>query len=81
MNKSEALVVMHEILGALRESVIISGVSLDYLGSEISKSPGGCQIKMICDFDDCAHKRIQPILDMRNLRIDEKKGTVIIFSP
>lgn len=78
MNKFDALLVMHEILDVLRESVIISGVSLEYLGS---KSPEAFQIKMKWDLDDYSRKRIQPILDKRNLKLEVMKDIVVIYSP
>jgi hypothetical protein len=81
LNKSEASAVLHEILGVLGESVNINRVSLDYSGSKTSKSAEDFLINMKCDLDDIARKRIQPILDRRYLRIEEKEGTVVIYSP
>jgi hypothetical protein len=68
---------MHEILGALRESVLISGVSIDYLWSNASK---GFQIKMICQLDEYSRKLIQPVLEKFNLKMDLTTGTVLISS-
>jgi hypothetical protein len=81
MNRSEALAVMHELMETLRESVIISGVSLDFTDSKTPKAHYSCQIKMNCDLDDFSRQRIQPILDMRNLKIEDAKGAVVIYSP
>jgi hypothetical protein len=80
MDRAEALAVMHEIFGALRESVIASGVSLDYSGPKISKDPEDILIKMKCNLDDYSRECIQPILDKRNLKLEAKKGTVVIYS-
>jgi hypothetical protein len=52
VNKSEALAIMPEVLGVLRESVLISYVSLDFECSKISKSPEDYLIKLKCDLDD-----------------------------
>ena len=62
--------------------MIINRVSLGYSGSKTSKSAEDFLIKMKCDLDDCARKRIQPILDERaSLKIEETKGNVVIYSP
>jgi hypothetical protein len=81
VNKSEALAVMHEVLGVLRESVLISGVSLDFAGSKISKSPEDYLIKLKCDLDDSSRKLIEPILDKRNLKIEVIEDAVMIYLP
>lgn len=75
MDRRETLFVMHEILVALEESVIISGVSLDSL-----KCPEDYQIKMKCDLDEGSRKSIQPILDKHKLKICQQKGTLTIIS-
>jgi hypothetical protein len=80
LDKFEVSAVLHEILGVLGESVNISFVSLDYSGSKFSKASEDFLIKMRCDLDDCARKRIQPILERHNLIIEEKKGTLVINS-
>jgi hypothetical protein len=81
VNKSEALAVMHEVLDALRESVLIAGVSLDYSNSKTSKPPEDVLIRIKCDLDDLSRKRIEPILDKHNLKLEVTKDTVLIYSP
>jgi hypothetical protein len=72
--KTEALAVMHELLELLKESVLISGVSLDYLGSKIANSPEGFQLKITCNLDKCSRASIKPILERHNLCIREDKN-------
>ena len=62
MNKSEALSVLHEIAEALKESGMISGVSIDPSFTKVSKAPEGFTIKMLCDLDIDSWDRIQPVL-------------------
>jgi hypothetical protein len=77
--KSEALAVLHELLDALKESVLISGVSLDCLGSRITSSPEGFQIKMNCNLDKYSREIIKPILESHKLSIKEDKNYILIF--
>jgi hypothetical protein len=81
LNKSEALNVMHEILAACNESLIINSVSLDCHGPLNCMSFDGFKITMKCDLNDCSRRCIQPILDKRNLTIEETQGNVLIYSP
>ena len=78
LNKAEALNVLHEILDVLKESVLISCVSLDYSGSKNSEN---FTIKMECNLDDYSRKQIESILDKHNLKIEAKENTVLIYSP
>ena len=52
LKKQEALDVMHEVLAVLRESVLITSVSLDGRCSRVSKDPenGGFIIRMRCNW-------------------------------
>jgi hypothetical protein len=77
--KSEALAVLHELLDALKESVLIGGVSLDCSGSGIANSPEGFQIKINCNLDKYSREIIKPILQSHKLSIREDKNYILIF--
>ena len=80
MNRAEASAVLHEVLAVCNGSLAITSVSLNYsYSSLICQTYVGYQIKMKCDLDDGNRKCIQPILDKHNLKIDEMKGTVVIY--
>ena len=79
MNKTEALAVLHEIRDALKESAIISCVSLD--GSQVSHiSTGGYEIKMKCELDSVSRGIINGILKKYELYLKEQGGYVILRS-
>jgi hypothetical protein len=80
MNKSEALVVLHEICDSLKESVIMDSVSLDDLAKESFANSGSCEIKMRCELDDCSKNKLKPILDGHDLAIKQEDGFVTIYS-
>ena len=77
--KPEALAVMHELLDALKESVLISGVSLDCSGSKKANSPEGFQIKMNCNLDKYSREIIKSILQRHRLTIREDTNCVLIL--
>lgn len=80
MNKPEALSVLHEIAGALRESTLISSVSLDQHIS-LTKDPKdeSYHIRIKCDLDNYSRKSLKPILNKHNLILKEEKGYIVIF--
>ena len=79
MNKSEALVVLHEFYDACKESVTASCVSLD--GSPVSHIfTGGYQIKMKCELDSCSRDILKGIIKKHNLAMREQNGYVILQS-
>lgn len=80
MKKQEALDVMHDVLGVLRESVIISGVSLDKRCSRVSKHPDndGFIIRMRCSMDSYSANCLKPTLEKYGLVMCEENGFVII---
>jgi hypothetical protein len=79
MNKSEAFAVLNEIRNALKESAVVSCVSLD--GSQISHiSTGGYEIKMKCELDSVSRDIISSVLKRNELHMKEQNGYVILRS-
>ena len=79
MNKTEALAVLSEIRDALKESMVVSCVSLD--GSQISHIlSGGYEIKMKCELDSVSRGIINSILKKYEVYIKEQNGYVILRS-
>ena len=79
MNKTEALAVLSEIRDALKESMIVSCVSLD--GSQVSHIlTGGYEIKMKCELDSVSRGIINGILKKYELYLKEQGGYVILRS-
>ena len=79
MNKSEALAVLGEIRDALKNSEVLSCVSLD--GSQVSHvSTGGYEIKMKCEFDSVSKDAINGVLKRNELYMKEQNGYVIFRS-
>ncbi len=79
MNKTEALDVLNEIRGSLKESAIVSCVSFD--GSQVSHiSTGGYEIKMKCELDSVSRDAINNILRKHELYMKEQSGYVILRS-
>jgi len=79
LNKSQALVAIHEILKVLNESVTISGVSLDPSFTKVSKVPDGFVIKVLCDLDADSRDNLKPVLEKYKLGLEESKGCVVIL--
>jgi hypothetical protein len=79
MNKSEAFAVLNEIRNALKESAVVSCVSLD--GSQIAHiSTGGYEIKMKCELDSVSRDKINGVLKRNELHMKEQNGYVILRS-
>jgi hypothetical protein len=79
MNKTEALAVLSEIRDALKESLVVSCVSLD--GSQVSHIlTGGYEIKMKCELDNVSRNIINNILKKYELYLKEQDGYVILRS-
>ena len=79
MNKTEALTVLSEIRDALKESRIISCVSMD--GSQVFHIlTGGYEIKMKCELDSVSRDIINGILKKYDLYMKEQNGYVILRS-
>jgi hypothetical protein len=80
LKKQEALGIMHEIQDVLKESVIISSVSLDLRSARAAKNPEGVGflIRMKCDLDKYSADCLKPILDKHRLVLCEESGFVLI---
>jgi hypothetical protein len=79
MNKTEALAVLSEIREALKESMVVSCVSLD--GSQIFHIlSGGYEIKMKCELDSVSRGILDNILRKYELYLKEQNGYVILRS-
>jgi hypothetical protein len=79
MNKTEALAVLSEIRDALKESMVLTCVSLD--GSQVSHIlSGGYEIKMKCELDNVSRGIINSILKKNELYMKEQNGYVILRS-
>ncbi len=80
MNKAEALVVLHEIFEACKESVVISSVSLDPGTLAARNLNGEYLIKMKCDLDSSSRDSIKPVLTKHRLALIEDNGFATIYS-
>jgi hypothetical protein len=78
MNKAEALVVLHEIRDVLKESVIISSLSLDCTPQVEHMSKLFYEIKMKCELDSQSREYLQLVLDRHKLSMKVEKGSVTI---
>ena len=79
MNKTEALDVLSEIRNALKESAVVSCVSLD--GSQVFHIlSGGYEIKMKCELDSASRDIINSISKKHELYLREQNGYVILRS-
>ena len=76
MDRAEALGVLHEILEACQESIVMNSVSLD--NPPISSSSKGYSIKINCALDIASKQCIEPILKKHKLFLKESEGFVII---
>lgn len=76
MDRAEALAVLHEILEALKESVIMNSVSLDT--TSITPTSKNFQIKINCILDNTSKQCIVPILEKHQLFLKESEGFVEI---
>jgi len=78
MDRAEALVLLHEILEACKESITMNSVSLD--NPSISSTSKSYQIKINCNFDSTSKQCIAPILKKHELSLKESEGFVVIQS-
>jgi hypothetical protein len=76
MDRAEALAVLHEILEAFKESVIMNAVSLDNPANSTSSKE--FEIKINCSLDSTSKQSIAPILKKHNLLLKESEGIVVI---
>ena len=76
MDRAEALVVLHEILEACKESITMNSVSLD--NPPISSTSKSYQIKINCNLDSTSKQCIAPILKKHELSLKESEGFVVI---
>jgi hypothetical protein len=76
LNKSEALVVLHEIYDLVRESASFTSVSLD--AKPIEHLKVGYQISMKGELDITSRQLIETILSKHQLVMSEEKGSVFI---
>lgn len=81
VGRAAAVAILREIFDVLRESLIITGVSID---SPISRDPGrpnkAFEIRIKCDLDHNSRDRIKPILEKYQTTMKEEKGFAIISS-
>jgi hypothetical protein len=75
MDRGEALAVLHEILDASKESIMMNSVSLE--NPPVSPSRGH-QIKINCTLDSTSKQCIEPILKKHKLSLKESEGFVVI---
>ncbi len=79
MNKSEALAVLHQLRDALKDSAIVSCISLD--GSQVSHIfTGGYEIKLKCELDSYSREIMTGIARKHNLYLQEQNGYVVLQS-
>jgi hypothetical protein len=79
MNKTEALAVLSELRDALKESTVVSCVSLD--GSQVFHIlSGGYEIKIKCELDSASRDVIGIILKKHELYLKEQYGYVVLRS-
>jgi hypothetical protein len=76
MDRKEALAVLHEILEAFNESVIMNSVSL--YNPPISATSKDYPIKINCTLDSASRQCISQVLKKRKLFLNESEGFVII---
>ncbi len=75
MDRTEAIAVLHEILEACSDSVIINSVSVD--NPPISATSKGYQIKIKCNLDSDSRQIIEPILKKHKLFLKESEEFVL----
>lgn len=80
MKRSEALAVMHEILDAIRETVLVNSLSLDSKENYLIKGSDGYELKIKCDLDERSKSLIKPILKCHRLDLKEERGVLTLFS-
>ncbi len=68
MNKSEAILVLHEIYDVCKESIALDSVSIDPVTDFFKRHDPGYQIKMVGAMDSCD---LKPILDKHRLTLTE----------
>ncbi len=76
MDRAEALAVLHGILEAWKESILMSRISLD--SSMISSTSKGYEIKINCVLDNISRQSIEPILKKHKLFLKESNGFIVI---
>ena len=79
MKREEALATLHEIVDALRESIIVDSLSFD--DSEVSKTSVGYEIRMRCTLNQATKTIISPILEKHKLKIKETEEIITIYKP
>ena len=75
MDRAEALAVLHEILEACGESVIMNSVSIDNL--PVSVTSKGYQIKIKCSLDNDSRQIIESVLKKHKLFLKESEWFVV----
>jgi hypothetical protein len=79
--KREAVLVLKEIIDTCRDEITIAWVSLDPLGSSISRNPdseGGYLIRMNIGLDRYSREKINSVLKKHGLVLRKEKGFVVI---
>jgi len=81
VGRAVAVAILREIFDVLRESVIITCVTIDSPISRDSGSPDKAfKIRIKCNLDNNSRDRIKPILEKYQTNMNEEKGFVIISS-
>jgi len=78
MDRAEALVVLHEILEACKESITMNSVSLD--NPPISFTSKSYLIKINCNLDSATKQCIEPVLKKHNLLLTESEAMILCGS-
>jgi len=79
--KQEAVLVLKEIVDTCRDEIAVDWVSLDPLGSSVSRNPdseGKYLIKMKVGLDHYSSEKINNVLKKHGLVLREEKGFVVI---
>lgn len=79
--KQEAVSVLREIADTCRDEIAVEWVSLDPLGSSVSRNPdreGRYLIKMKVGLDRYSREKINCVLEKHGLVLKEEKDFVVI---
>ena len=80
MERTEALVVLHEILDVCKETIIMNCVSLDSQKTPVVEECDSFEIRIKCNLDCQSKDCIMPILEKHQLDLREEKEFAILYS-
>jgi hypothetical protein len=81
LNKQGAVLVLKEILDTCRDDIAVDLVSLDNVGTSVSRDPdsdGGYLVKMKAGLDHYSCEKINLILEKHGLVMKEEKAFFVI---